>query len=278
MFQKTLKVMKTLNNHMILFDAECPMCRVYTNVFVKAGMLDKDGRTAYQSENSAGCPVYDRQRAVNEIALINLENGEVTYGVKSLFKIIANNWPVLAPLFAFKPFVWLMSKVYAFISYNRRVIIPAAETGFEYQPTFKLHYRLLYLLFTWFCTGFILTAYAHLLVGVVPLGNPYREYMICGGQILFQGAAICSFDRRNLWTYLGNMMTISFAGSLLLLIGIAVSHFMQLNALIYTLYFMAVAGLMFLEHIRRTKLLGLGWVLTVTWVTYRIVLLAIILN
>ncbi|WP_432328601.1 hypothetical protein ACRQ5D_07165 [Mucilaginibacter sp. P25] len=41
---------------------------------------------------------------------------------------------------------------------------------------------------------------------------------------------------------------------------------------------MAVAGLMLLEHIRRTKLLGLGWVLTVTWVTYRIVLLLLILN
>lgn len=279
MFQKTLKVMKILKNHMILFDAECPMCRVYTQAFVKTGMLDHNGRSAYQDEAHAGtCPVYDRQRAVNEIALIDLESGEVTYGVKSLFKIIANTWPVFTPLFAFKPFIWLMSKVYAFISYNRRVIIPAAETGFEYQPTFKLHYRLLYLLFTWFCTGFILTTYAHLLVGLVPLGNPYREYLICGGQIIFQGAAICSFDRRNLWTYLGNMMTISFAGSLLLLIGLAVSHFFQFGPAVYTLYFMAVAGLMFLEHIRRTQLLGLGWVLTITWVTYRIVLLLLILN
>ncbi|AYL98340.1 DCC1-like thiol-disulfide oxidoreductase family protein [Mucilaginibacter celer] len=270
--------MKALKNHVILFDAECPMCRVYTNAFVKTGMLDQGGRTAYQSEQATTCPVYDRRRAVNEIALINLENGEVTYGVKSLFKILANAWPLFAPLFSFNPFVWLMSKVYAFISYNRRVIIPAAETGFEYQPTFKLHYRLLYLLFTWFCTGFILSAYAHLLVGMVPLGNPYREYVICGGQIIFQGAAICSFDRRNLWTYLGNMMTISFAGSLLLLIGLLISHFVQLHALVYTLYFMAVAGLMFLEHVRRTKLLGLGWVLTVTWVIYRIVLLGLILK
>ena len=278
MFQKTLKIMKTLKSHMILFDAECPMCRAYTGAFVKTGMLDADGRAAYQEAHAGTCPVYDRQRAVNEIALINLKSGEVTYGVKSLFKIIANTWPVFTPLFAFKPFIWLMSKVYAFISYNRRVIIPAAETGFEYQPAFKLHYRLLYLLFTWFCTGFILTAYAHLLRGIVPLGSPYREYLICGGQILFQGAAICSFDRRNLWTYLGNMMTISFAGSLLLLMGLVVNHFFQFAPLIYALYFMAVAGLMLLEHIRRTKLLGLGWVLTVTWITYRIVLLLLILN
>lgn len=42
--------MKTLKNHLILFDAECPMCRVYTQVFVKTGMLDENGRAAYQEK------------------------------------------------------------------------------------------------------------------------------------------------------------------------------------------------------------------------------------
>jgi len=54
LFQKTLKVMKTLKNHMILFDAECPMCRVYTHAFVKTGMLDHNGRSSYQEETHAG--------------------------------------------------------------------------------------------------------------------------------------------------------------------------------------------------------------------------------
>src|SRR5665213_191769 len=124
--------MKTLENHMILFDAECPMCKAYTKAFVKTGMLDDEGRTAYQNGMDNICPLIDKQRAVNEIALVDLGNGEVTYGVNSLFRIIGNACPVFGPLFKFKPFVWLMSKVYAFISYNRRVIIPAAETGDGY--------------------------------------------------------------------------------------------------------------------------------------------------
>jgi predicted DCC family thiol-disulfide oxidoreductase YuxK len=272
--------MKTLKDHVVLFDAECPMCSVYTKAFVKTGMLDNNGRTPYQAMQQETCPVYDRQRAVNEIALINVKNGEVTYGVNSLFKIIGNACPVLAPLFAFRPFVWLMSKVYAFISYNRRVIIPPIkeDANFAYQPTFKLHYRIAYLLFTWFCTGFILTAYAHLLAPMVPLGNAYREYMICGGQVIFQGLVISAFSRGQVWTYLGNMMTISFAGSLLLLIPLALSHWFNAGPLFYTLCFMGVAGLMFLEHIRRTKLLNLGWVMTITWVTYRIIILILILK
>jgi predicted DCC family thiol-disulfide oxidoreductase YuxK len=272
--------MNTLKNHVVLFDAECPMCSVYTKAFVKTGMLDAGGRAAYQTINTNACPVYDRQRAVNEIALINLSNGEITYGIKSLFKILGNAWPIFKPLFAFNPFVWFMSKVYAFISFNRRVIIPAGteDGSFAYQPTFKLHYRIAFLLFAWFCTGFILTRYAHLLVGMVPLGNAYREYMICGGQIIFQAMVICTYAKQKVWAYLGNMMTISFAGSLLLLIPLGLSHWLVLSPLVSTLCFMAVAGLMFFEHIRRTKLLGLGWVMTVTWVCYRIALLILILS
>jgi predicted DCC family thiol-disulfide oxidoreductase YuxK len=270
--------MKTLENHMILFDAECPMCDAYTKVFVKTGMLKAGGRAAYQTGMENACPLIDRQRAVNEIALVNLENGEVTYGVASIFKILGNAWPVFRPLFAFGPFIWLMSKLYAFIAYNRRVIIPATKHGdsFAYQPTFKQRYRTAYLLFTWFCTGYILTAYAHLLSPAVPLGNPYREYMICGGQIIFQGIIISTFAKDKFWNYLGNMMTISFAGSLLLLAPLAISRWFYMPPLFFILYFMAVAGLMFLEHIRRTKLMELGWTMTISWALYRVMLLGVI--
>jgi hypothetical protein len=272
--------MKTLKNHLILFDEECPMCRAYTQAFVRSGMLAKDGRAAYQSELETVCPVIDRQRAVNEIALVNTQNGEITYGVESLFKVIGNACPVFAPLFRFRPFAWLMGKVYAFISSNRRVIIPAGkkESTYAYQPTFKLHYRIAYLLLTWLGTGYILTAYAYLLTGFIPAGGPWREYFICGGQIIFQGTIISAFAREKLWNYLGNMMTISFAGSLLLLLMVGVAHWIKVPQVVLPLYFMGVAGLMFLEHIRRTGLMGLGWVMTVTWVLYRVGLLLVLLK
>ncbi|MES2108521.1 MAG: DCC1-like thiol-disulfide oxidoreductase family protein [Bacteroidota bacterium] len=270
--------MKTLKNHMILFDGECPMCRAYTQAFVKTGMLDAGGRAAYQTDMNV-CPLIDKQRAVNEIALVNMANGEVTYGVESIFKILGNAWPLFTRLFASNPFLWVMRKVYAFISYNRRVIIPASESGnsYNYQPTFKLHYRIAYLLFTWFCTGCILTVYVHLLTPAIPLGNAYREYIICGGQIIFQGIIITTFAKTKLWEYLGNMMTISFGGSLLLLLPLALHRWFVLTPLFFSLAFMAVAGLMFLEHIRRTKLLKIGWTMTITWAFYRAMLLVVIL-
>ncbi|GAA4930935.1 hypothetical protein GCM10023313_39780 [Mucilaginibacter defluvii] len=82
-------------------------------------------------------------------------------------------------------------------------------------------------------------------------------------------------DKR--WDYLGNMMTISFAGALVLLPVVIAAQFIAIPAIICTLYFLAVAGLMFLEHIRRTKLLKLGWLLTATWALYRLVVLFVII-
>ena len=36
--------MKTLENHTLLYDKDCPMCEVYSSTFIKCGMLEKDGR------------------------------------------------------------------------------------------------------------------------------------------------------------------------------------------------------------------------------------------
>ncbi len=272
--------MKTLQNHIILFDEECPMCKVYTKALVNTGMLDADGRESYQNAPENVCPLIDRQRAANEIALIDRETGEVTYGIKSLFKVIGTSFPIFRPLFSFQPFVWLMSKIYAFIAFNRRVIVPPSHMAdkLSLQPTLKVHYRVAWLIFTWFCAGSILSAYAYLLVGIVPLGNQWREYLICGGQIAVQGIVISIIAKDKFWSYLGNMMTISFAGSLLLLLPLALSHWWHHQPVFYAIYFLSVAWMMLLEHIRRMKLLELGYTMSVTWILFRIVVMLLILK
>lgn len=255
------------------------MCSMYTKAFVRTGLLDANGRTAYQDFSTQACPMLDRQRAVNEIALVNRETGEVMYGVKSLFKIIATGIPAFKPVFDFQPFLWLMSKVYAFISYNRRVIIPApiVHDKFALQPSFKVHYRVAYLIFTWAVTSLILAGYGKLLAGFLPQGPAYREYLVCGGQILFQGLIVGLLFKNRKWDYLGNMMTISFAGALLLLPGLLISNFINLNPIVYLTWFALVVTLMFLEHIRRSRLLELGWTATTSWVAYRLIVLSLIL-
>src|ERR1700761_5550993 len=192
--------MKTLKNHLILYDAECPMCKVYTHAFTSTGMLDTDGRTPYQNLKPFTCPTVDRKRAVNEIALVDTTTGEVSYGIDSLFKVLGNAWPIFKPLFACKPFAASMRKLYAFISYNRKVIIPApAPTDPTLQPDFSLRHRIAWLIITTIIAAAILTNFSQLL----PFkGNAYREYLICTGQLFFQGFLISAIAPDKRWDYL----------------------------------------------------------------------------
>jgi predicted DCC family thiol-disulfide oxidoreductase YuxK len=271
--------MKALAKHTFIFDAECPLCRAYSSAFIKTGMLDKNGREAYQQMTEQTCTLIDKDRARNEIALINTVSGEVYYGIDSIFKVLGNSYPVFKPLFAFSPFRWIMKKVYSFISYNRKVIMPGKQTADTCVPDLNIKYRWMYLLFTWLVTSFILTRYSNYLTGVIPASKFFREFFICGGQIVFQAIVIQILAKGKVLQYLGNMMTISFAASLLLVLFVLVGKiFSIVNPLIYTGFFMLIVLFMFLEHIRRMKLIGISWMASASWVVYRVIVLILILK
>lgn len=270
--------MKTLNNHVILYDAECPMCSLYTGAFVKNGLLGPDGRQAYQHFATEACPHLDWQRAVNEIALINRSTGEVTYGIQSLLKVCGNAMPIWKPLFSWRPFLWLAEKAYAFVSYNRRVIVPApvSENRFDYQPSFKIGYRLAWLVFTWLVTATLFSSVGQALAAGWEKGIWFYASAIVAGQLCFQGAVILAYRREKIWDYLGNLSTISLAGAMALLLLQSIVVGLNLGWLISLVTFLAVAFLMFLEHLRRCRLLGLGYTLSLSWVLYRLILLIIL--
>jgi len=270
--------MKTLENHTLIIDAECPLCRAYSAGFVKTGMLDQNGRQAYQNLTDEISANLDINRSRNEIALVNRKTGHVYYGVESLFSIIQHSFPVFKPLFAFSPFRFLMKKFYSFISYNRKVIMPGKPENDVCTPDFNIRYRLIWIVLTWLFTSLILTKYAMHLRPLLPETHFYREFLVCGGQILFQGSILFFLAREKMFDYLGNMMTITFAGSLLLLFGMWLGAGLQIREpMVYGCFFGLVVGLMFLEHARRMTILKLGWTPSFTWVLYRFLILTLIL-
>ena len=270
--------MKTLKEHTILYDGECPMCNLYTKAFVNTGMLDQQGRKKYQEMPEAYRCSVDHKRAMDEIALVNSKTGEVSYGIQSLFKIISHAFPVFKPLFSLRPFAWLMDKFYKFISYNRRVIMPSKHADPALEPSFNRSYRLLYIIFSLVLTAFILNSYSSHL-GFLPETNMTRELAICGGQIFWQLGMLRLLGKSKGWDYTGNLMTISLAGGIALaLIQGILSWAVPVSDLVYGGLFMLVVAFMLAEHIRRTSILGLSWILSASWVAYRIIILLIIIN
>ena len=274
--------MKTLKDHVILYDAACPMCNLYTNGFIKAGMLDGKGRVPYQQMPDNLAAVIDMERCVNEIALVDKTTGEVQYGIESLFQIIGNSFAFLQSLFRNRAFYKIADTAYKMVSFNRRVIVPAKKdqtsNGLN-SPSFHRTYRLAFLLLTWIFTSVILYKYNLRLAAILPPGGLFRESAVCGGQILWQLAVLIRIRKGMAWDYLGTMMTVSFAGAILLGLGLTAGKLAGLSSpFFYLLFFTGVVFLMFLEHIRRTRILGLSWKLTASWVLYRVFILLILLN
>ncbi|WP_027380662.1 DCC1-like thiol-disulfide oxidoreductase family protein [Chryseobacterium daeguense] len=268
--------MKTLKNHTLIYDNECPMCKIYSKGFIKAGMLDTNGREAFTELTASNKNIIDFQRAKNEIALVDNEKNKVIYGLDSLLLIIGNSFPTLEKIARIKPLYWFFKKLYYFVSYNRKQIIPSAK---DYQnidnsctPDFNLKYRLFYITFVIFFSSFILSLFTSKL-GLFSGQNFAREFAVCLGQIAWQTLFLKSYVKEKMWNYLGNMMTVSLIGTILLIPALFLNGSLNFNIL----YFGIVVFIMFLEHLRRCRILQLNFLPTLSWMIYRILVLTLLM-
>lgn len=272
--------MKTLKNQTLLYDENCPLCNLYTTGFIKAGMLDKSGKKPFSNLNNEEYNFINIERASNEIALVDNENKTVLYGIDSLLRVIGNSFPWMERVGNFTPIKFLLKKLYSFISYNRKVIIPSKKSNdklLQCVPSFNFKYRTLYIVFTIFVTALTLYNYSELIQNL-PNGNFSRELILAFGQILFQCIFLLKLDSKTMLNYIGNLMTVSLLGSLILTPILILNQFTTIPEVILLGWFGITVLLMFIEHYRRIKLLELPSYLCITWVIYRIIALILILN
>ncbi len=266
--------MKTLQNHILIYDNDCPMCNLYSKGFVKSGMLDSNGREAFSQVTSETKNLLDFQRSRNEIALVDTQNNKVIYGLESLLTIIGNSFPKLEKIARVKPLYWFFQKLYKFVSYNRKQIIPSGRDSSPKAciPDFNLKYRLFYIIFILFFSSFVLGLYNQKLFPFLS-GNFKIEFFICSMQIVWQSIFVGIYLKEKIWNYLGNMMTVSLLGTLLLIPAL----FFNFTETFYFAYFGIIVLIMFLEHLRRCAILKVGIFPTISWMLFRITFGSILL-
>lgn len=268
--------MEILNSHKLLVDADCPMCRMYGKGFEKAGWVDKGTYSPYQDFAVSADLSIDMNKARNEIALVDTEHKVVRYGIDALKHIITNRFPSLSTVLNWKPVDFFLRKLYKFISFNRKVIAPSEikEGVKACKPDLNVKYRVLYIAFVAILSSIVLYQYTQPINVALDWQNHLgREFMICAGQILWQIVFLNRLLKEKLLDYLGNMMTVSMIGTLLLLPMLLIK---VIWTFYYLAYFIAVVSFMLWEHIRRSKILRIGYLPTISWIIFRIVSLALI--
>ena len=242
--------MRTLEDHTLLYDKDCPMCCLYTGAFVQGGWLDADGRKPFGEVSECEYERLDLARASNEIALVNRRTGEITYGLDSLTRIVAHCMPFLKGILRHRAVRWPLQRFYCFISYNRKVIAAVKPTGKPCTPSFHLRYRFAYLLLAFLAASAVLSRCMALVFG----GSPaWVGYAVMAGLLLSQAAAARRHNMQRRMDYLGNGMTVLLMGALAALLA---RQWLHLSPKFYGVFFLLVIAGMALEYRRRMRLLG----------------------
>ena len=155
-----MKKESTFNKAMI-YDDNCPLCRCYTNVFVKTGLLKKENRIAFSELDTAAVSI-DWNRARHEIPLIDMDTSYVEYGIDALVTVLQQKFSLIKPIMKIKPIIWFFRKLYKLVSYNRRIIVASVykgNCGFDCRPDFNYNYRLVLLMVLLVITNVFLFAF-----------------------------------------------------------------------------------------------------------------------
>ena len=265
-----------MTNISLLYDEDCPLCRWYTRLFVKYGLLPPAGRISFSQYISLHPNEVDENIAQTKIACVDHQTNQVLYGINGLIVILGNRFKIVEILGNFKPINWLLKLLYLFVSYNRRIVAPAPkkEMGCNCEPAISVFWRIIFISVMSFLTYLIVHWYfTNFLTGYLVI-NPVNDLLLLIAQIGFQWLAFTSLRQTNSYDYLGHLVFTSFLGALILLfLGLGIQMLsltgIQTNFLTVVCYGITVAC-MFFEHKRRIALKEWSWKLSLSWILFRI--------
>lgn len=166
-----------MNNKIIIYDDNCPLCAAYTNVFVKTGLIPAEGRKDFSSITPELLQRIDLGRSVNEIPVLDTGTNQVWYGIDALLEILQQKMPWIKTIGNCRPVKFLLQQLYSLISYNRRVIVATAnKTGnVDCTPDFNFCYRIFFMaLFLVFNTWMLFPLHRYVLNGSIINGDVWE--------------------------------------------------------------------------------------------------------
>jgi hypothetical protein len=268
-----------LKHKKLLIDQDCPMCRAYGSAFTKMKLIDNETVAPYQTIGTAYASEIDMTRAKNEIAFLCTDTRQTKYGIDAMIAILTSKSRTFRSILNFKPIYYPLKALYAFVSYNRKVIAPAAidPNARQCTPDASASLNWLYILCAALFTGFVLNLYAFEITSAMGLSySSAREYIICFGQIFWQAGFAAIVGPKKVLSYLGNMSTVSVIGALLLIPALLIYNVLNLSIAYLIIAFLIVVTIMLSEHIRRCRLLGLPISLSLSWIGYRLMVVFVL--
>lgn len=265
-----------MKNMALLYDEDCPLCRWYTGIFVKYGILDAAGRISYNQYVVLHPNEVDTTIAQTKIACLNRQTNHILYGIDGLVAILGNRFRIIGILGNFKPINWLLKLLYLFFSYNRRIVAPAPKKNIacSCEPAQSVFWRIIFIGIMSYLTYAIVHWYFVSFLGNYLVLHPVNDLLLLLAQILFQWLAFAALHQENGYDYLGHLVFTSFLGALVLFffgLGIHLLSFTGIQTgFLAVVCYGATVAFMFFEHKRRIALNKWTRKLSLTWILFRL--------
>jgi hypothetical protein len=264
--------MKTTTGKTLIYDNQCPMCTAYSSAFVKSGILEKEGRMGFHELDSQDFICHlDMERAGREIPLVDTLTGEIMYGTDALIFLIEARFPRLGKGLRNPLVLGILKKLYAFVSLNRRIIIPARKVkgGFDFPPPHQSSSRWQLLVF-----GVVFSCFISALFGIssghyIHLeGGWWKMIVAVGSGWGFQLAlaALLIRNKEKRMDYAATLGVLMVSGVLILIPSLFIGHFTNYRyPFVPIISVLISSGVMLYQHIKRIRSLKLSQLFTFSW-------------
>lgn len=236
----------------LIYDDHCPLCVCYTRLFVRTGLIAPGERKAFSEISDELLTRIDFARGSNEIPLVNMETGEVHYGIDALLEVLGRKMPWIKKTGNWPGVNGFLRKLYKLVSFNRKVIVATTcgKGEIDCSPAFNIPYRMAFLVL-----GLIFNTF--MLIPVQGLLQTFPSYSLSlsGLQLVHfsilavnLGLALC-FKKEQAFEFLGQVNMLALMVNLLLVPLILLNGF--LTPLWLGICLAGIMILIFREYVRR---------------------------
>jgi hypothetical protein len=249
-----------MKNKILVYDDLCPFCNWYSGLFVRTGLLPRDGRKAFSSLDTELLRMIDINRGRNEIPLIDTSSGTVKYGIDALLEILGTKMPVIKKVGNMTPVNWVLRKIYKLISYNRKLIIGTrcGPGAIDCSPDINYRYRLLFLvLCLLFNTIMLFPIHYSILNELSWYDLSIVELQaVHFGLVFINCSLMLAFRKEKAFEYIGQVNMLALI-AILLHVPLLLLSFVGMNEWLNAVYLLIVAVIIFREYLRRMEYAGI---------------------
>ena len=253
-----------MSKYKIVFDNQCAACSLGIRSLTRMGLMNSNSSIELESfmENDIACNV-DPIRACDEMAVINKDTLEVSYGYDGYVNLFIEKYPILGKIMRNRVIKWIFNPYYLFFASNRRILAPLTPTETTCQPTLKKNFR--------FGLIFLVALYAGVITyikgGILQNSewfsflSPWKLISITGLGWLITGLL---YNGKEKWDYWGHLSVI--AGTAIFIQTIALVGYYFFPSFFWVIGSMLLSDfVMIWLHYKRIKLIGESQKQTIIW-------------